>query len=382
MRISIFYFAFFAFVGVFLPFFSPYLRGLGFDGKEIAVVSSLPYLLMMVAPPLWGFLADRTRRPTVLLKVAAAGAALSLAPLLAVRSVWAVAVVIAVHGVFQTSISSLADPIALAEARRIGVDFPRLRLWGSVGFVVAVTLFGAHLDHGGELRDVVIFGVGLALVHSLVALTLRPAGVGVPAPRVRDAVQLAADPVFFLFLVAASLHWAGLSPFHLLFAVHVEDLGLSPQVVGVGFGLAVSAEVVVMWQFRRLRGRVPLFAILAGSFIASALRWYAVSQTDDGLWLTLIQVVHGVSFGAFYAAAIAHLERVVPDELLATGRALFAAVVFGLGGALGNAVAGITYDLGGGSLAFLGGSVFAAVAPLFLLFSWAISRSRRRSPQS
>lgn len=380
MRIAIFYFALFGMVGILLPYLPPYLRALGFDGKEIAAVGSLSPLLMIAVPPIWGFLADRTRSPVPALRIAALGSLVSFVPLIGVTAFPAVMGVMAVHGIFRAPLSSLADTAAVYEARRLGTDYARLRLWGSVGFVVTSFAFSAWLEAGGRAADVLpaaaLFLAGLAAA----AVALRRTPGAPPAPRLADAGRLARRPAFLLFLLAGMLHWAAMGPYNVLFAIHFEDLGLSATWIGAGLAAATVAEVAVMALFRRLHGRFALTPILLVTFVASAGRWAATGLASSGAVLAGVQILHGLSFGAFFVASVAYLEAESGEGLLATGRGLFSSLVFGAGGVLGNLLAGALYDLGGADLSFLAAAGLDLVAPLLLLASDRALAAERASP--
>jgi MFS transporter, PPP family, 3-phenylpropionic acid transporter len=379
MRIAFFYFVYFGAVGVMLPYLPPHLRAMGFSGTEIGALLAVAPLLMIVVPPLWGFFADRARSTAAVLKLACLGSALAFAPLLGAKSFFAVAAVLTVHALFYTPITALADTVAVAHVRAHGGDYARLRLWGSVGFVITSFAFSAHLAHRGSAADVVWVTLALFGVAAAAATSIRSLGATALRPSLSDARRLARDPAFLAFLVAGGLHWAAAAPFHLLFAVHLEDLGADPRWIGAGLALAVGAEVAVMWRFPALRRRLSLFGLLQLVFVASAARWLLTAWAPSGAMAAALQVLHGLTFGAFFVAAIVHLQDTVPERLRATGRALFSSVVFGLGGVGGNALAGALYDLGGASLAF------AAAAGLQLCalpcLAWA-ARLRDRSTDS
>lgn len=370
---ALFYFAMFTATGLMLPYLPPFYRTLGFGGLEIAALGSIQAMLLVVVPPFWGFRADRSGDPARLLRVAAAGAVLCFAPLLAAGSFVAVAAVLFATGLFTSPISTLADAVAVDQARRRGGSYARLRLWGSVGFVVSSWSFGVWLDRGGAAGDVVPAVLGCLAFAALAALPVRgAAGARLARPSLADARRLAADPGFLLFLGASALHWAALSPFHLFFAVHLGDLGVGPAWIGAGLAIGVVAEVAVMWAFPALSNRWPLYGLLAAAYLSGAVRWTLTAFLDGGPLLAAAQLLHGLGFGAFFVGSIAHLARTVPPHLLATGRALFGAVAFGAGGLLGNAVAGTLYDVGGGRLAF------AVAAAFELLALPLLARSARR----
>ena len=58
-------------------------------------------------------------------------------------------------------------------------------------------------------------------------------------------------------------------------------------------------------------------------------------------------------FGAFYVAAVAQVEALVPSSLRATGQALFVALTFGFGGIAGFSASGLFFQHFGGHRLFL-----------------------------
>lgn len=382
MRIGLFYFALYASVGITLAYLPPYFQSLGFSGKQIALAVSLQPLLMIVVPPVWGFLADRTRRPVLLLRIACVGAFLAFSPMLVATTVPAVVATLGIFALFSTTLASLIDSVAVVEARRMGTDYARLRLWGSVGFVAASYAFGLWLSHGGDAHDAVWWALAAMAGHATAAQLVRPApdaAIAAP-PSVREAGQLLRRPALLVFFAAAMLHWAAMAPYHMLFAIHLRDLGASATSVGAGFALAVSAEVVVMWRFRDLIRRLPIERLMFVAFASGIVRFLITGLSQDGTVIAVAQALHGLTYGAFYVCAILWLEREVAPRLRATGRALYSSLVYGIGGVLGNAVAGALYDAGGGSLAFLVAAGMDFVPPLLLVLSMRLAAGETQRP--
>ncbi len=377
MGISAFYFVSFCAVGLILPYLPPYLRGLGFNGTQVGIAVAVAPALSMIAPPLWGFLADRLRRPARVLRIVSVGATAGFAPLLGVRGFPAVVGALGLYAAFWSAISGLADAVANAEVRRSGGSYARLRIWGSLGFVAASTAFGVHLERGGAVADVLPAALGALGATAVAARLLPDAEGGAAVPTFGDARRLLDDRAFLAFLGAGLLHWAALAPFHLFYALHLEGLGAAPRWVPIGLLLGIAAEVAVFWTFPALARRVRLYPLLAASFAASFLRWLVTATTTSGELAAVMQLFHALSFGLFFVASIAHLERTVPAPLRATGRSLYGAIVFGAGGVLGSTLAGPLWDRGGAPLAFGAAAGLELVAPLVL---WLSARLAARRP--
>ncbi|HEX8826122.1 MAG TPA: MFS transporter [Archangium sp.] len=371
-----FYSLYFGAVGIVLPFLPAYLESLALSVTQIGLLLSLSPLLALVAPHLWGHLADRTGRPHRVLAVLAVGACAGFSPLLFVDRFPALVVTFAAYAFFASSITPLVDSLALQHVAHTGGSYAHLRLFGSLGFVLSSSLFGLAVDSVG--RATVLAPLVLLAALALWSLTLRD---GHAPPRTEDVhplagFQLLAHRDLRWLLAGTALHWIACAPYHGTFSIFVVSLGLPPSVTGVSAALGVTAELAVMLLYPRVAERIAPRHLLALSFAVSALRWGGLSVASSPSVIAALSLLHGMTFGAFYVASIAFVARRVPPHLRASGQGLFAAVTFGLGGLVGYATAGAGYD-------WLGGHrLFAVAAVLELLAAALVLRISPEKPPS
>jgi PPP family 3-phenylpropionic acid transporter len=178
------------------------------------------------------------------------------------------------------------------------------------------------------------------------------------------------DRRLLALLAACTLHWAACAPFHLLFGVFVRDAGLPAAVTGLAMTAGVGAEVAALLAFSRLERRLGTRALLAGTFAMTALRWGLLARAHGAAEIVLLQLFHGFTFGVFWGASMRALARLVPGRLRATGQALYAAVVFGGGNAVGYQLAGIGYDRLGGVGPLFAWAAALEVVPLLAALAW------------
>ena len=374
--IEVFYFVSMLVVGVSAPYFPPYLHGLGFSGQQISTVLSVPPLLALAVPLAWAWVADRTKQHARVLRIACTGACLAFLPLLFARRFGAILPAYFGYAIFYTGIGGLTDSLAIARMQA-GGDYGRMRVWGSAGFMATALLTGLLLTWRTEhAADPLVPGLIFASLLAAAIASRRLHGMGESGarPRLRDLRQLFANPRFRLLLLAAPLHWACCAPYNAFFGILLRDRHLPPAVLGVAFCVGVAGEMLVFVRFSRLRARLDLDTMLAIAFGASALRWLLVSQVDSIGAVMVLQLVHCLTYGLFWAAGIAVVGESAPPHLRATGQAFFVVSVVGVGNIIGNLGAGALYDLGGtASYAFLA-AAFAELIPLAL----AIAARRRR----
>ncbi len=351
-RLRLFYFAYYGSVGAYLPYFAPYLRGLGFTGGEIGTVQMVGPLLAVPVALGWAALADRLGAPARALGFATAWSFAAMLFLPFARAPLAVGLVLLANGLGDRAVVPLVDSVTVEWARaRPGASYARIRLFGSLGYSALAQALGLALMARGDRAGDPL--VPLAVVACVGAYALLARRLPSPPPlegrpRLREMAGLAADRPLLLLLAVCAVHWAACAPYHLMFGLRVLELGLPAGVTGLGMSVGVGAEVVALVAFPRLEDQVSLRSAFALSFAASAARWLLLSRATGATEVVLLQLLHGFTFGIFWGAAVSALSRAVPPRLRATGQALFAAVVFGIGNAAGYELSGAGYDRYGG----------------------------------
>ncbi len=381
-RLRAFYFLYYGAVGANLPYFAPYLRGLGFTGEQIGTVLMLGPILSAPVALGWASVADRLGNPARALAVASLWSLGAAAFLPWARTPVSLAAVVLVQSLAERAVVPLADSVTLEWTReRPGLSYTRIRLFGSIGFIVLAQGLGLALAARGDRPgDRLVPLVVLACVagYALAARRLpRPRAAAI-RPRLGELLALLRDRRLLALLVACGVHWASCAPFHLMFGVFVKDRGLPASVTGLAMAVGVGAEVAAMLVFPRLEGRFGTRALFALAFGGSAVRWALLARAVSPQSLVLLQLFHGLTFGVFWGASMVTLARVVPSRLRATGQALYAAVVFGAGNAAGFQLTGAGYDRFGGVGPLFGWA--AALETLLLVVVIAAGRFFRPRP--
>jgi MFS transporter, PPP family, 3-phenylpropionic acid transporter len=377
--LKLFYICYFVVVGVSTPFFGAYLRRLGLSGQAVSAVLTVAPLLQLGVPLVWGWLADRSRRPHLVLRALCLGACLASVPIVFVRTMPGLLLLYVVQQVFAGSITALADSVAVERAHAGQQDYTRIRLWGSFSFVVTCFATGALLDwravRGGDWLVPALVSLGFGLSF-LAAFGLR-GGATRAVPCLRDVRQLLRERRFRFLLVIAGLHWLGLAPFHGFFGILLQDRGFPSTTTGQAFMVGAGAEILLFVGFARLRARFTLESLFAASFAVTALRWGIVAFTPSATMVVATQVLHAMTFGLFWATCMAWIGECVPSSLRATGQVLFATVL-GLGAITGLSLVGVLYDATGGAGVAFSAAAVSELLPLGMVLhrSWKVRAGR------
>ncbi len=369
--LNAFYALYFMTTGITLPFLPPYLQTLGLSASQVGLLLSVGPLAALLLPPLWGQWADRTGRPGQVLLTLILGATAGLGVLLAAQGFLSALVGMVVMHTFICAVTPVADTIALNQVQTQGGSYARIRSFGSAGFVVSTLIFGfAVTDIDRAIITVPLTLMALTALWVFIAIRGR-AGVAHESPRAtrRDGLALLQQPAIRWLLLATALHWVAAAPYHAALGLHFRALGFSPLTLSVASCIAVGSEVLVLASSPRWVHRFSEKTLLLVAFGVSVVRWAAMGLTDDPWALGALAALHGISFGAFYMAAVNAMTALAPGHLRATGQSLFAAITFGLGGLIGYPASGALFDAQGGHVMFGAAALVEAVA-LGVMLRW------------
>lgn len=362
-RLGAFYFAFFLYAGLMLAYLPAYLAARGLGAGEIAVVLALPQVVRIFAPALWGWVADRTgaQRAIVIVGCAANAACFLLVP--AAPGAAAIALLVGGASLVSAAALPLVEAITLGALAGQAGRYGPIRLWGSLGFIVAVAGGGAWLDrHAAATLAPGLVLFGLASVAA--ALALPRTRTHLPSPALSFSLPPAARRLLACGFCMALAH----GTLYAFFTLHLQRAGYSTTLIGLLWTLGVLAEIVVFLVLPTLFRRASLAAILAGSCLLGVLRFLLIGWAAEWtLLLVAAQLMHAATFGSFHAASVAAVHRLFPAAAHARGQTLFSSIAYGAGGAAGVLSAGWAWELAGPAAAF-SLSAAAAAAGVFLAY--------------
>ena len=365
--LSAFYFLLFAVTGALVPFWPLYLESLGFGPAQIGTLVALFMVTKIVAPNVWGWVADRRGRRMGLVRLGVGAAALIFAAVSASSSFWWIAALMILYSFFWSSALPQFEAVTLNHLGSRVEHYTRIRLWGSVGFVVAVTGLGVVIDRFGA------GSVPVAVLLLLVCVAFCSLLVGErDAIRPRDdqgsLLAVLRKPPVIALLGACLLMQAGHGPYYVFYSIYLEEHGYSPTAIGGLWALGVVAEVAVFIVMHRLVARFGLRALFLLAFGLTVVRWIMVAfLADSTAAMVSAQLLHAASFGLYHGVAIQLVHRQFVDGHQGRGQALYSSVSFGAGGAAGALLAGYAWNSLGATATWLGAAAASAVA---LLVVW------------
>jgi MFS transporter, PPP family, 3-phenylpropionic acid transporter len=354
LRLSAYYAASFLIVGIKAPFWPVWLSGRGLGAREIALLLAAAIWVNVVATPALGALADRLDRRRAVMIVLCGVAVLGNVALWNTYSFWALLGLTLVAATTLTALMPLGDSITLAAVRTHGIDYGRVRVWGSVSFIVAAMIGGTVLSHSAMAHsddsNAVLLLVLIACIILFAACVAVPATGSEPqGPRRHAALgALARDRRFWQFVFIAAALQASHQVYYGFGTLYWRSLGFSDAVIGALWAEGVVAEIVLFWLGSRLLARLgPLGLMIAGG-AAGIVRWGLMGLVP-GLWPAFaLQLLHALTFGATHLGVMNHLSRRVPPGASASAQALYSGASSGIGSGLVMLGAGALYAAFGG----------------------------------
>jgi len=363
--LSLFYFLFFAWMGIQLPYFNLYLYHLGMTSFQIGVVTALIPLVRVFASPFWGYIADRYDGKGKLGTGLWIVSTLIFSLLFFSESFFHVTMVMTAFTFFWSPTLPVAEASAMEVARARGIDYGRMRLWGTVGFIGFSWLTGIILDKVNIIA--VLWGLLILLISNIFVSTTIPAakssGPHIPFKK-RLSHILRREVIIFLFIAMMML--VGHSTYYCFFSIYLESLGYSRGMIGALWALGPLGEVLVMFFSGAIMNKFGTVKVLAFSFLMAIVRWTLYASTSSVPFLVIGQTLHAFTFGAFHIASVRYVEKLFPESMRNTAQALYSSATYGMGLVLGTVACGLLYDRVGAPVLFLL-SAFVSLAALVVL---------------
>lgn len=372
-RFASFYFFYYAAIGAFTPYIGRWVSALGHGGYVVGGMLSLWYASRIVAPPAWAALTARSQRPGMWLVYGCALGLLCYAGFTMTRSAPALLAVMAAFGFFYNALLPQFEAMTLTALGRDSHDYGRIRLWGSLGFLVVAGSYGALMDRVGDLAFPWL-SLPLLVAALLAAWPHRNDRPPEHVAKVADAGHLWKRPGVRRFLLVALLAQAGFGTFYVFFTLHMQDHHHNGLAVGSLWAIGVLAEVAMFWFAPRLIARVGASRLLGICLAIGAVRWAVTALCADSFAiLCAAQLTHAFSFAVFQSCCMQMMTQYFPGRRAAAGQSLLYGFSSGVGGVLGAAIAAVLWRYGRGEWAFLGGAGLTAIA-------WVVYALRRSPP--
>jgi len=368
-RLSGFYLFYFAVLGTMVPYWGLYLKSLGYDALAIGQLMAIPMATKIIAPNVWGWIGDRYGQRMKIVQLASFSSMLIFTLIFWVQGFTLLAVAMVLFSFFWNASLPQFEVITLAYLGKQVKLYSRVRLWGSIGFILAVLILGKLIDrYGIAVVPYAVFSVYAAIW--LASLLIADVTIQPQQDETSSFLSILKKPPVTAFLAAAFLMQFGHGAYYAFFSIYMETVGYSKSMIGQLWALGVIAEVIVFIFMHNFLHRFGAAKVLMFSLLLAFCRWILIGWHPDSLPVLLIaQTLHAATFGTFHAAAIHFVHRSFRGQHQGRGQALYSSISFGLGGALGSLLAGSLWDTSGPVVTFTISAVVSLLAAI-LIWRW------------
>lgn len=329
IRLSLFYGVYFWMVGLNLPYWPVWLESRGLGAAEIGIVVAAAFWTRIFIAPTIALWTDRTGRRRSPLFLLAISVTCGYALMHVMDGYLQILLLYGLVGSLMHATMPLTDSMTILLQSRVSLDYGRVRLWGSITFILASFAGGWILAERGPdaiLWSVVAGGAALCLI-------------GFVLPRVRTepttrsfaaAARLFREPRFLAFVAAASLLQSSHAVLYAFATLHWRASGIDDRTIGLLWAEGVVAEVILFAIAGRYLARVGPAAMLLLAASAGIIRWTVLGLTADIGTLAIVQLLHAFTFGAVHLGMIRFMSRAIPERLAATAQSLYDSMAMGL----------------------------------------------------
>lgn len=342
------------------------------------MLSAVPQLTRIIGPTFWGWLADRLRRRSALLRLSSALAvALTLAIALADGRYGVLLVLVALFSFSTAAQTPIAEAMALAVTRGDAGRYGRLRLWGSIGFILGLIGAGPLLDRVGVQQ---LPWLMAALAMFLLAVAFRMPESSPAAHRTGTPVwRRLREPLILTFFVANFLMMFSHAALYGFYSLYLDGFGWSKSAIGMAWSVGVLAEIVLFRVQHRLFKRWSAMGLLGFSMAVAVGRFLYVAWGGGSvLTVVLTQLLHAITFGVHHSAVMALVHRWFEPGQQGRAQAMYVAIGYGLGGSSGGLVASWLWQHAGPEAAFVGAAVAAALGLASVVACARLAYARER----
>ncbi len=364
------YSAQFLFIGLYLPYFPLWLESRELSPLQISTVLSMTLVIRVLASGQVMVYADSQKDRSIVLTRLYFAAAIAASLYLWTQSFWPILLVTLIYNLFYNPVLPLIDAITLAGVRRFGADYGRIRVWGSLVFILANLGGGAVL--AGFSADAILLCLIVALwLGAIISLAVPRIGrVKPPEDKTIEKVtrrKLLTNRTFLLVLSASGLAQASHALLYGFGSIHWQALGYGGMAIGLFWAIGVAGEIALFQYATGLLRRRGSLLVIGIGCAGGVLRWMLFPALESEWAFALLQVLHGLSFGAVHIGTMHFIMEAVPEENIGAAQ--------GAGYVLGGITMGVAVFASGPIYGTMGADGFwymaamCAVALILLLFT-------------
>jgi PPP family 3-phenylpropionic acid transporter len=367
---ALFLFCYYAHAGTWSTYATLFFADKGMTVAQIGVLMSMIQVLRIVGPNVWGYVADHYDRRVLVLRMAGCAALIGFSGFFFGGTFGHFMLAMIILNLFTSGQAPICEALMLSEMKGDLTYYGRIRMWGSIGFIVSVTLASIALEHYG-IMTLPWLAAALLVFTILAAFRLKdvPRRLHKEAPPLLSALLRRREVI--AFFLSTALMVSAHASLYTFYSLYLERNGYSKTVIGAMWSLGVLAEVLLFYfqapLFRRWGARRMMYLALG----VAVLRFVMIGAGSHMLWLLIAaQVMHALTFALHHSSSVMTLQRWFSGPLQARGQALYMSISYGIGGSLGGLFLAQWWERAGAESVYYVAAVLASLSALAALLSF------------
>jgi PPP family 3-phenylpropionic acid transporter len=378
-RLARFYFIYYFFVGAFVPYWGLYLKSEQFSPADIGILMSLFQISRIFAPNFWGWLADHTGKRAQWIRLTAFLGLCGFTAVFWAHGFYWLFFVMAALSLFTSSTLPLAESLTLAHLATTNGHYSRIRMWGSLGFIVAAVILGFLIDFSG-IHSLLWFLLIVQITMFALTFTLPDAKVQAHAHDHFSIWQVIRQPNVLALLIGCALMVTAHGVLYNFYSIYLSDHGYSKGLIGLLWSVGVICEIGIFMLMPKIMARFSLKTILLVSLALAVLRFSMIGVAVDNIvLLVLAQTLHAATFGSFHAASVEVVTQFFNGRHQAKGQAIYNSVAYGIGGTIGGVAGGYALQYWGGQVTFMLAAVFPLLGLLVIALGLKLTKHQQNT---
>jgi len=365
-RLSFSYWTYFFYGGLSMPWWPIWLSSQGLSEVEIGDLLAFERIFIVAVSLIVAHYSDRTGHRRKILILFAVGMTVGYALFDVATVLWHFFVIAAFSAICRSPLIPLSDSITMTHVRREEAEYGKVRLWGTISFILGSYAGGGILAYLSD--DIILWAIVLSCVFVVVGFWVLPdtRSEGV-APHFTAGIRLATRPIFVLFVITVALSMTSHTAVYVFGSLYWRGEGISEATISFFWAFGAASEIFVFWKGAALLKRFgPIMLIFSGA-TAGVLRWYLTGISTEIWVLTIAQALHAFTFGAAHLGGMTFISRIAPKELLTTAQTLYTALAMGAAMALMTPITGRLYQMVGPEGTFFVMMALAGSSSVFAL---------------
>jgi len=358
-------------------YFNIFFRDAGLDSFQIGLVNAVPRIFALILMPIWGMLTDYFQENKKVLFITMGGTLITVLVFPFATSFKALMVIMFLYTLFQNPILPLSDSLLLDYLGSRGSLYGRFRLWGSIGYMLTVSIIGYFLESTASVNLFYVYA-GILVISMFLLQFLPKSRRDIKVIDLSDFKKVFHKKRLLFFLFFVFILQTTMNANYTYFPLYVLDNGGGEFLLGIAMTISSASEILAFFFSDKIIKGNRFSKIILLISISFMLRWFLLAFFPVIPIILFSQVFHSITFGLFFAVGVNYVNQLSGEKFRATGQNIYSAVYMGLSAVSGSLIGGKIYQLFGGEhMFFIWGITVIITGLIYSAYLYRLEKKKR-----